>query len=82
MYFQSIHFIGGLKPVSYQIAAIASSSYRHIIYCECHYNCAIIKSSEKTTFMARATNSSTLGEDSSHSIQSKLDIRHIKIVTF
>ena len=34
--------IGGLKPVSYQIDAIASSPYRRVI---CHYNCAISKSS-------------------------------------
>ena len=33
--------IGGLKPVSYQIDAIASSPYRHVIDCVCHYNCAI-----------------------------------------
>ena len=34
---------GGLEPVSYRIAVIASSSYRHVLYCVCHYNCAISK---------------------------------------
>ena len=42
--------MGGLKPVSYQIAAIASSFYRWVFYCVCHYNCTISKSSEKTIF--------------------------------
>ena len=57
--------IGGLKPISYRIDVIASSTYRRVIYCACHYNCAISKSSRierENNIKARAIRRQVLWE--------------------